>query len=259
MPAKRKRVRRVALLPTALTLSNGICGFVAIIKIVEGAYEYAAWCIIIGMIFDAIDGKLARITGTASKFGTQLDSLCDVVTFGIAPAFLVNALARSGGLDLFPARFVLVISIFYMVCVILRLARFNVETPVDQGGNLECCGLTSPAAAGVISAGVISWASGFPLGLYLLKSIPISMLLLGLLMVSRLKYPNLINKLSLGTKPFVSLIEFVLSLILLALFHEFAFFLGFIAYALLGPARWIRAHLIGKVQEGIYQQEEEIL
>ena len=99
---KVRRLRHIALLPTLVTLGNILCGFAAIVfaagSMAEGKrgfamdasshFEMAAWMVILAMVFDALDGRVARMTHTASKFGAELDSLCDVVSFGIAPAFL---------------------------------------------------------------------------------------------------------------------------------------------------------------------------
>jgi len=97
-----RRLRTIALLPTLITLGNGVCGVVAIFKTGqfmaagnEKTAQAAAWLILVAMIFDALDGFVARLTRTTSSFGAQLDSLCDLITFGVAPAFLTYAMTSA--------------------------------------------------------------------------------------------------------------------------------------------------------------------
>ena len=127
-----RRLRTIALLPTLITLGNGVCGVVAIFK--TGQYmaggnekiaQAAAWFILAGMIFDALDGFVARLTRTTSSFGAQLDSLCDLVTFGVAPGFLVFAATRGQFPD-FWERPVQIVGGLFAMCALIRLARFTV-------------------------------------------------------------------------------------------------------------------------------------
>ncbi len=253
-----RRLRHIALLPAFLTLANGVCGFLALVKTGEGltlasrspaqeaAFHFAAYLILMAMIFDALDGKVARMTRTASNFGAQLDSLCDLVTFGCAPAFLVFAICRTT--SFLPDRVVEVAAILYVMCALIRLARFNVETTPDDKSHQEFAGLPTPAAAGVIAAAVIPWTA-FPdwaVSRIILKSLPIFAVLLAVLMVSRVRYIHLVNRLFKGFRPFVTLVELILVFVLLALLHEFALFLAFFLYALIGPTLWIRRRLSRK-------------
>jgi len=257
-----QRVKQIALLPTVLTLINGICGFYAIIRIAQGLMEaakgntshdhfkFAAILILIAMVFDALDGRVARMTKTASNFGAQLDSLCDLVTFGVTPAFLVYAVSQSD--NFLPARVLEVISILYLMCALIRLARFNVETNISEKSHLVFAGLPSPAAAGVIASAVIPWTA-FPefgplhnFSEYILRALPIITAGLALLMVSRVSYIHLGNQFLRGVRPFVTLIELMLLALVLALLHEFALFLAFMGYALVGPTLWIKSRLLRK-------------
>lgn len=256
---RRRRLRHIALLPTLLTLGNGVCGFAAVLKIGEGltqtanaaaqsaSYHMAAWLILIAMIFDALDGKVARLTRTASNFGAQLDSLSDMLTFGVAPGLLVYAICHAT--TFLPDRVVEIVSILYVMCVLIRLARFNVETTPDEKSHQEFAGLPSPAAAGVIAAAVIPWTA-FPDYVFfdrvwqvVLKALPIVAFVLAVLMVSRIRYVHLVNRAFRGYRPFVTLVEIVLVIVLVALLHEFSLFLAFLAYALLGPSEWLRKRL----------------
>lgn len=264
---RRRRVRTVAILPTLITLGNAVCGFLAMISIAggwkEGAsteagkllFERAAFLVLVAMIFDALDGKVARMTRTASSFGTQLDSLCDFLTFGAVPAFLVYGLCHQD--PLFGHRVVLVVSAFYVCFAATRLARFNVETGTDEKFHREFSGLPTPAAAGVIATIVIPWLAienKWPvtdaLNAFLIRGLPVIALLLGVLMVSRIPYPHLLNKLMRGPRPFVTFVEIAVIVLLSVIFHEFALFLGFMGYATLGPFLWARARILRKPAPG---------
>lgn len=252
---RRRRVRYVALLPTVLTLGNGICGMLAILSVAgalvrpaeaAGYFHMAAYLILIGMVFDALDGKVARVTRTTSNFGSQLDSLCDLVTFGVAPAFLVyGAALLKGGAFWLPERIVLVVCVFYAMCALIRLARFTVETTPDEKSHLEFQGLPSPGAAGVVASGIIPWHafhdSPFLQGLAeaVRSSMPVVLLLLGVLMVSRIRYAHLMNRVFRGFRPFVTLVELSLVAIIIVILYEFAIFVGFAGYAAIGPVLWI--------------------
>jgi CDP-diacylglycerol--serine O-phosphatidyltransferase len=232
-----------------------VAGVVAILKIGQGLdsepdrfsyFHQAAWLILGAMVFDALDGFVARMTRTASSFGAQLDSLCDLVSFGVAPAFLTFALTRDvGG---FWARPVQAVCVLYAMCALIRLARFTVETTPDESSHREFAGLPSPAAAGVVAAAVLP--SRFldaeaPQVLSAIRaSLPGLALAAGILMVSRVRYAHVVNKLLRGRRPFVTLIEIALVAALIYQFQEFAFFLAFFGYALSGPALWVKRRVV---------------
>ncbi|HZN61207.1 MAG TPA: CDP-diacylglycerol--serine O-phosphatidyltransferase [Planctomycetota bacterium] len=261
---RRRRVRTVAILPTLITLGNAICGLFAIIYIAKGMglqgaaassqFQNAAYLILVAMIFDALDGKVARMTQTASNFGTQLDSLCDFLTFGVVPAFLTYGLCHDGA---FGYRAVLVVSAFYLCLAGTRLARFNVETGTDEKYHREFTGLPTPAAAGVVATIVIPWAvfeTKWPpaanVSAFLTEGLPVIIFALGILMVSRVPYPHFLNKLMRGPRPFVTLVEIAVILLLVVLFHQFALFLGFMGYAVIGPILWVRSRLLRRPPVG---------
>ena len=147
-----------------LTMSNAVCGFVAIVLVGCGAkpdeqchleLKMAAWLIIFGMIFDVLDGRVARSTKTTSDLGAQLDSLADLVTFGVAPAVLVFRMHQ-----ILPEwnmwRWLLWgLSLAYFLGAVLRLARFTAETGPEEADHLCFKGLPSPGAAGVIASWVV--------------------------------------------------------------------------------------------------------
>ncbi|MFG0263390.1 MAG: CDP-diacylglycerol--serine O-phosphatidyltransferase [Novipirellula sp. JB048] len=154
----RKRKINFAVLPTLLTLGNAVCGMAAIsvamsdslARAPEEKLFVAGVLIFIGMVFDALDGSAARLTGQESRFGAELDSLCDAITFGTAPAVIVWRIS-----EVFPSKLSWAIGVLFTLCVLIRLARFNVETDEDDPHDgFE--GLPSPAAAGAIAAFAIA-------------------------------------------------------------------------------------------------------
>ncbi len=158
-----RTIRTFAILPTMFTLGNLVCGFFAIViasrvqtpLVPEGNPAadpancfYSAWLIILAMVFDALDGYVARLAKAASEFGAELDSLCDMVSFGIAPAFLLVKMCPQ--FSFFHKQAIWVIAGSYAACAALRLARFNVETS-DEDDHMAFHGLPSPAAAASVA------------------------------------------------------------------------------------------------------------
>src|SRR5512134_1333776 len=174
----------VYMLPNTLTLCGMFCGFYAIMSAINGNFVHAAWAIILANIFDGLDGWIARLTNTTTRFGVELDSLSDLVAFGVAPAVMMYkwSLMPFGRLG-WAAAFL------FVACGALRLARFNVQTGV--AGSKAFKGMPIPAAATILASIVIFYYefwTGIPgkNALYLVSTIIIS-----LLMVSTLKYHGL--------------------------------------------------------------------
>ncbi len=143
-PAHRVRKKGIYILPNLFTLSALFGGFYAIVMAMNGDFEKAAIGIFCAMVLDGLDGRVARMTGTQSAFGEQMDSLCDMVSFGVAPALVaytwsLKPLGRWGWIAAF----------VYVACGALRLARFNVNTTVINKSYFQ--GLPSPAAAAVLT------------------------------------------------------------------------------------------------------------
>ena len=152
---RRPRVRRgVALLPSLFTMGNMFCGYSCIIYSLRGDFESAAPYIGISIVLDMLDGRIARLTGTSSEFGLQLDSLADAISFGVAPAILAYAwgLEPLGRLGMFSG-------FLFMSAAVLRLARFNVQSAAG-GDKRYVVGMPSPAAAGVPAATVYMFSGG---------------------------------------------------------------------------------------------------
>jgi len=189
--SKPPRRHGVSLLPSLFTMANLFCGYAAVVHTLHGQYETAALYIGFAYFFDMLDGRLARLTGTASDFGVQLDSLADVVSFGIAPAILsfawgLKSLGRLG----WAAGFL------FVAAAALRLARFNI-----QGGSTDkryFVGMPSPAAAGVPAATVFAYpnfVAGWP---YNLLALPM-VLVPAFLMVSTVRYRSF-KSIDMGTR-----------------------------------------------------------
>ena len=219
---KRKQRRRLmlAVLPTMLTLGNGVCGLGAIAVAVSG--DELGWpleqklftsgmLIFGGMLFDALDGSAARMTGQETEFGAQLDSLCDAVTFGTAPAVIIWRIS-----DALPQRFLWAVGVLFTLCVLMRLARFNVETD-EEDSHETFEGLPSPAAAGTLAAFAIAMpdlkalASDpiYPENVQWIADrvlvgshyfIPALAGVLAYLMVSRFQYPHLVAQWAKGRR-----------------------------------------------------------
>ncbi|MBI5366414.1 MAG: CDP-diacylglycerol--serine O-phosphatidyltransferase [Planctomycetes bacterium] len=245
---KKRILKRVAILPALLTLGNGLSGFGSVV-LASGkdpsSMATAAWLIFLGMVFDALDGKVARMTKAASNFGAQLDSLCDVITFGLAPAFLATRVAASPR-TILGVNFVWMVCGLYLCCAVLRLARFNVETTPDDAAHEEFKGLPSPGAAGVVASYVLFylWLAGEEPGVisgFMPRLLPFCVLAAGLLMISRFRYVHMVNRLFRGHHPFGGLIEVLLVVLLIALNPQMTLCLAFLAYAAVGPYRWVRS------------------
>lgn len=252
-----KRIRTVAVLPTLFTLGNLVCGFYAIVvtarivgpgtgvaeigaeRSIEAATKihslhfdptidihnimFSACLIFLAMIFDVLDGHVARLARAESDFGAQLDSLCDLVTFGVAPAFLLVKMCTEFTIS---HRYgVWVIAAAFVCCAAMRLARFNVETS-DDDDHMWFSGLPVPAAA----AAVVSFALLFydirthqnaeslqGIDEALQWGLPIFTTLLALLMVSRLPCPHVVNQFLGGNRSFAHVVGLLFAVVLVLL------------------------------------------
>ncbi|HKN25336.1 MAG TPA: CDP-diacylglycerol--serine O-phosphatidyltransferase [Candidatus Acidoferrum sp.] len=161
-PDAKKRTRRmrrgIFLLPSIMTGANLLCGYYASLAALSGGredFDHAAKAIGIAILFDSLDGRIARMTGTNTEFGVQFDSLADVVSFGIAPAILAYAWGyrsmTAGNADTFLGHFAWLCCLAFLICSAWRLARFNVKG-MEPGGSKNFVGMPTPAAAGVVAA-----------------------------------------------------------------------------------------------------------
>ncbi|MDH3583938.1 MAG: phosphatidylcholine/phosphatidylserine synthase [Phycisphaerae bacterium] len=269
--ARGPRPRMIRVLPSVLTLGNLLCGFASIfyasrnpdtLGFHQSQLPIAAMLIFLGMIFDALDGRMARLTGQTSELGEQLDSMADMVTFGAAPAFLVIQMVGlvgdvgtpffgSAKADTLFGRAVFVVSGAYVACCALRLARFNIEIDQpEEADHLSFKGLPSPAAAGTVASLVLlheSLLADFPdvarvtaIGLVLIS------LLAAVAMVSRLRYTHLLNRYLRDRAPFEYLATAVLVLVPLLLKPKIAIAAGFVLYSIFPALRLIPKALRGR-------------
>jgi len=234
MRAKRKKRstkgagKGVYLLPNLFTSASLFGGFYAIIAAIQGRYESAAIAIILSAICDGLDGRIARYTSTTSRFGTEYDSLADLVSFGVAPA----TLAFLWGLEPF-GRLGWLAAFMYVICGALRLARFNVEKTSAQTNFFQ--GLPIPAAACFI-ASLILFDSALK-GFLDNKAIVIIIMIyiLSFLMVSSINYLSFKEINLRHQKPFNVLVSVILILIVIAYKPKILLFLIGMSYIVSGP------------------------
>jgi CDP-diacylglycerol--serine O-phosphatidyltransferase len=195
--SRRARLRRgIFLIPSMFTVANLLCGYYASLAALVGGtedFDHAAKAIGIAILFDSMDGRIARMTGTNTEFGVQFDSLADVVSFGIAPAILAYAwgyrFAFAKNSDFHQlGEFAWICCLAFLVCSAWRLARFNVKG-MEPGGNKNFIGMPTPASAGVVAAIVHSRHGYGPLtqenwSILWFVLLPI----LGFLMISTVRY-----------------------------------------------------------------------
>ena len=244
------QAKGIYLLPNLLTSGALFCGFYAIIAGMQGDFYAGAVAILVAMIFDGLDGRVARLTHTSSAFGAQYDSLSDMVSFGLAPALLTFNWALS---DLGKVGWVA--AFIYASCAALRLARFNVQLENDDAKHF--IGLASPAAA-VTAAGLV-WVGqthGWMGQAFDWLHAPL-LAGLGFLMISRFPYysPKLI---SFDRRvPFVRMLLVVGVLGLIALDPPIVIWLLSVAYALSGPVQHLRGvdHKISSEEETNHEKK----
>lgn len=185
-----KHVRTAHMLPNLFTSGNVSCGIASILMSCDGRFEAAGWLILAGLFFDALDGHVARLLRASSAFGVQLDSLADVITFGVAPALLFRSMLYPQG-----SRLGFSLAILYGLCTTLRLARYNVSAlkSTDKVRTLFV-GLPCPSAAGLLAALAIVFHeyAVFPMHEMLQTGSHLLIVALSVLMVSRVSYPDLV-------------------------------------------------------------------
>jgi CDP-diacylglycerol--serine O-phosphatidyltransferase len=261
---------KIYLLPNLMTAGNLFCGFAATLKILEGAlaqsagteaaevaaaynFHVAIWCILASCIFDALDGRLARLGGNESPFGREFDSLADVVSFGVAPALMVYRVV----LHEFP-RTGWIIASLYLVCGALRLARFNCLAAANSvAANKEFKGFPIPAAAGVIASLTLAmlWfderGRDIGNGKWVL---PPLMVFLAWMMFSGFKYPSFKSLNWRTTRSLPKFIAIVIVLIFTAMNYQWMPAVIFISYLLYG---FLRPFLSRKMKQEIEEEIED--
>ena len=220
-----KRRRGVHLIPNILTTGNLFSGLAAVVFVFHGKFEAAAIAILIAMIFDVLDGTSARLTDSTSEFGVEYDSLSDLISFGLAPGFLIYAWALKS-----PGMLGAAVMFAYVACGALRLARFNAMG--SNGDNRFFIGLPIPAAAGFISTFYIFNKHIAQLPEAVLPYVVIALsLLMSFLMVSTVRYRSAKQLKFQGHHHFMYLVWAVLILVSVMAYPQLMLFMICLAYA----------------------------
>ena len=279
---RKQRLKYITVLPSLITLLNGVCGLAAISFASKAgtngftgfyfnkpqltAFAMAGYMIALAMLCDMLDGRVARMSKNTSSFGGQLDSLCDMISFGVAPAFLMIKVLEVKLLEItntyqhvgiFLGKFFWIAAAAYMCCGAVRLARYNAENEEDEASHMSFMGLPIPAAAAVIASIVIFYQELATVAdrtslVYQLSEnailclLPIFTLGTRALMVSRIRYPHVLNQYLKGRIPFAHLIRIGLLLGLIVLNFEAAMVLVACGFALNGFLRWLFSKVLAK-------------
>jgi len=263
-PYNVKQASRIYFLPNLMTAGNLFCGFVAVIKCIQARlaeiapstythssaelYTQAVWFILVAVIFDSLDGRLARLGGRESLFGAEFDSLADVVSFGVAPALMMFFLILSPtqGYPMF-RQIGWFIGFVYLLCAAVRLARFNVITnPLlhsPKESSKDFVGLPVPAAAGTVASLVLlllNLSEGNRELHKLSFALPVLLLMVALLMVSTIRYPSF-KQLDWQTKTrFRTFVAIIIVGGIIFWLQELALVALFLAYIFYGIFRHVR-------------------
>ena len=245
-PRRQTLQRGIIILPSAFTLGNLFFGMHAIVAASRGDLVWAGWFIIFAGILDMLDGRIARFTRTGSKFGAELDSLVDAISFGVAPGFIMYQIYFAD------TQWSWVLSFVYVTAVVVRLARFNVE----QGGEAKRYfhGLPSPAA-GMFLASFYPF-SQTPLFQAYLADLPwvrmtgVGVVLLGILLVSHIPYAK-VPRIGLKTPRGLASTAFVLACLFMAVtIPRYYFFTSLFLYILYGLLKSVLLGLLDRLPGG---------
>ena len=267
---RRAYIRSVQLLPSLATLGNAVCGFAAMyvsmlpfaedvgsdpwtLFFARHAFSAACYLILTAAVYDALDGRLARFARHTTDFGGQLDSLADVISFGAAPAMLALQVFKHDGAGTVIAlsRLIWAIGGLYVCCAAIRLARFNVSNEHGEQAHMSFLGLPSPGAAGAVvglilmqqdlRALAVETRSGVidVLAAATVWMIPPVVLCVGLLMVSTVRYPHVVNRYLRGRRSVARLVALIAALLLLVVAHRYVLGVAMLGYALLTPITYL--------------------
>ncbi len=271
-------IRAIAVFPTLFTLGNLVCGFFAIVVLariekpvgveivptpkIDSARELIGMIgstdpthnlmlsgalILLAMFFDSVDGQVARLTRRTSDFGAQLDSLCDLVSFGLAPAILLVKMCPQ--FTSLHSEAVWTIAALFACCAALRLARFNVETD-DNDEHMSFAGLPTPAAAAAIASfAILSYTlrneenidlhAQFPVyDWWMQRLLPLFAVVIAILMVSRIPYPHPLTQLLRGHRSFAHIVAIVFAVVAILIVRGYAVPLLCVLFVLVPPVRY---------------------
>jgi len=238
--------RGVVILPSAFTLGNLFFGLYAMVAASRGDFVWAGWFIIFAGTLDMLDGRIARFTRTGSRFGAELDSLVDAISFGVAPGFIMYRLFFTD------TQWSWTLAFFYVTAVVVRLARFNIEQAGEAKRYFH--GLPSPAAGMLLAsfypfsrtAFFESYLNGFPWA----QIIAMGMVLLSVLMVSHVPYP-IVPRIGLRTARGLATMAFVLAALFAAIaVPRYYFFPALLLYATWGLVKSVLLGLLDRLPGG---------
>ncbi|MGB1581006.1 MAG: CDP-diacylglycerol--serine O-phosphatidyltransferase [Nevskiales bacterium] len=250
--AERQRRRGIYLLPNLFTTGTLFAGFFAIMSSIDGHYLHSVIAIFLGMLADALDGRVARLTNTQSDFGKEYDSLADMVTFGVAPALVIyqwslHELVEYGR---FGRQLAWVVPFFYAAMTALRLARFNVIEPdkVERG---YFFGLPSPSAAAMTMGYVwVMLDFGFTGEPLVIVSLVVTLAAGALMVADMIRYPTFKEINFAERVPFTYILVMVLVCLLVWFDPPRVLFAVFMAYILWGPVAYLRDRIRPKRTKG---------
>jgi CDP-diacylglycerol---serine O-phosphatidyltransferase len=234
-PQRIRMKKGIYLLPNLFTSASLFCGFYSIIASFKEYFVPASIAILFSAVFDGLDGRVARLTNTTSKFGAEYDSLADVIAFGVAPALL----AYSWSLSIY-GKLGWIVAFLFVLCGALRLARYNIQIGLIDSTVFN--GLPIPAAAMVVATTVIFFDWTGAEGKYHNVFIMIFVVILSLLMVSGVKYYSFKDMQLLSRKPFTIFFWSIVLLIVIFYWPEIMFFVMTLGYAISGPVWWVNKY-----------------
>lgn len=286
-------MRKISLLPSLLTICNFSCGFISAILCIQSIYwrgvgemlksnslfDSACYIIFLGMIFDMFDGRVARMTNSQSAFGGELDSLADVVTFGVAPSIILGTL----WIRVMPDTaewwsFALIAGVIYAACGALRLAMYNLT--ISGAPKDYFSGLPSPAAAGAVVSAVLFLNQDYTIDIWnsiysgvisevvtTTKSAPVVamyafsvyVMLIGLMMVSPFRFAHAANIWFGKDKKFYTLVAVLMIIAALILYTKVMLFVGFNAFIILCVFFNIRGRIKNNKESEIDKEMEEAI
>jgi len=224
--------RGVGLLPGLLTLGNLSLGMMALLSILHGRLERAAWMVVVAIALDGLDGWVARATRRTSELGLQLDSLADLVSFGVVPAILLYRWTGAAAAVSVARSFAVAMVLFYTACTALRLARFNVISPTADPRFFV--GLPSPGAAALSVTTTLVFPRPSPGSPLMLGPLVLTGTL-AVLMVSRIRYRSFKHLEAYQRWPLATLATVALLLALALSYPQWTLWAGSVAYVLSGP------------------------
>lgn len=236
------RRRGIYILPNLFTLGSLFAGFYSIVVAMEHHFLLAAWAIFIALILDGLDGRVARLINAQSAFGAELDSICDMVAFGVAPALVTLTFALPTIVAQGWQKFGWLAAFIYVACVALRLARFNIPLTEFKSklAKRYFFGLPCPAAAAAM-ASTIWLAELYHLrgGIAMTILILVLLSVIAFLMVSNIKYRSFKDIDMKANVKFVVLIIMLFILVLIAFEPSHSLFFLIMIYVFSGPAVWL--------------------